>query len=82
MAEQVCTLEPGGHSCSCDRRLSALREHWPEYLMEATLLIAIALMLTVLSASNHRRFTGYTPSFAGLLVALYTTLGAPSPACP
>ena len=207
MAEQVCSPGQDGHSCTCDRRLSALREHWPEYLMEAILLgalmvascvyalildhpgspvhqgigspllrrmlmgllmgatvvacilnplgqrsgahmnpavtlaffrlgriagwdaafyilaqffggaagvaligflvgppiadpavrhvatlpglygfaaawageflIAFLLMLTVLAASNHRRLTGYTPWFAGLLVALYITFEAP-----
>jgi aquaporin Z len=48
---------------------------WPAFVAEA--LIAFAMMLVVLLATNSRRFTRATGVFAGTLVALYITVEAP-----
>lgn len=43
----------------------------------AELAISFGLMLTVLSASNHRTFASFTGLMAGCLVAVYISLEAP-----
>lgn len=43
----------------------------------AELLMAFGLMLTVLTLSNHPRWSGWTGVVAGLLVATYIALAAP-----
>lgn len=42
MSADTCDITRG--ECSCDRRLHALREHWPEYLIEAFLLGALMIL--------------------------------------
>lgn len=49
----------------------------PAVAFAAELLIAFVLMSVVLATSNSGRLSGYTPYFAGLLVALYITFEAP-----
>jgi aquaporin Z len=43
----------------------------------AELLISMLMMATVLTVSNSRRFSRYTPFFAATLVAIYITLESP-----
>ena len=43
----------------------------------AEFAIALVLMLAILTTSNHRRLTRYTPFFAATLVALYITVESP-----
>jgi aquaporin Z len=45
--------------------------------LAAEWLMSFGLMLMVLGASNHPRWSGYTGLFAGLMVALYITFAAP-----
>ena len=58
--------------------LMVLREHWPEYLMEAAELdMSFVFMSVVLRVANAAKLARYTPLFAGALVATYITLEAP-----
>ena len=56
---------------------TALRTHWPEYLIVAEFAISAGLLLAVLTLSSSARFARYTGLAAGCLVATYISVESP-----